>query len=136
MVNAELSSSNLQMQVGIRSLTLISFIKHCTIVPRFIFLSHVCFHLCLIFIWYFSDSYIFYLVKVLCYLQSEKILVVFLQNLYMFAKNYHLHWIAGRAYIISKYIIYIFFNFQRAFCGSFPMLFPKAPTSCCKKFLN
>ena len=26
----------------------------------------------------------------------------------MFAKNYHLHWIAGRVNILSKYIIYIY----------------------------
>ena len=55
----------------------------------------------------------------------------------MFAKkNYHFHWIAGRANIQSKYIIYIFFNFERDFCDSFPMLFPKAPAYCCKKVLN
>ena len=36
----------------------------------------------------------------------------------------------GRANIISKYI---FFNFGHGFCGSFLMLFPKAPVSCCKK---
>ena len=30
-------------------------------------------------------------------------------------------------------MIYIFFNFGRAFCGSFPTLFPKVPASCCKK---
>ena len=41
----------------------------------------------------------------------------------------------GRANI-SRYIIYIFFNFGRGFCGSFPMLFPKTPASCCKKILN
>ena len=46
----------------------------------------------------------------------------------MFAINYHLHWIAGRANILSKYIIYIFFNFGCGFYGSFPMLFSKAPT--------
>ena len=74
--------------------------------------------------------------KVLCYLQSEKIWAAFLQNYYMFAKNYYLHWIAGRANILSKYIIYIFFNFGLGFYCSFPMLFPKAPASCCKKFLN
>ena len=51
----------------------------------------------------------------------------------MVIKNYHWQWIAGRANILSKYIIYIFFNFGRGFCGSFPMLFPKAPASCCKK---
>ena len=54
----------------------------------------------------------------------------------MFAKNYHLHYIAGRTNILSKYIIYIFFNFGRGFCVSFPMLFPKAPASCCKKMLK
>ena len=54
----------------------------------------------------------------------------------MFPKNYHLHWVSGRANILSKYIIYIFFNFGRGFCGFFSMLFPKAPASCCKKVLN
>ena len=39
----------------------------------------------------------------------------------MFAKNYHLHWIAGTANILSKYIIYIFFNFGRGFF-TFPFL--------------
>ena len=48
-------------------------------------------------------------------------------------KNYHLHWIAGRGNILSKYIIYIFFSFGRGFCGSFPELLPKSPVSCCKK---
>ena len=47
-------------------------------------------------------------------------------------KNYYLLWIASRANILSKYIVYIFFNFRRDFCGSFPLLFPKAPASCCK----
>ena len=51
-------------------------------------------------------------------------------------KNYHLHWLAGRADILRKYIIYIFFNFGRGFCGSFFILFPKAPASSCKKILN
>ena len=51
----------------------------------------------------------------------------------MFAKNYYLHWIAGRTNILSKYIIYIFVKFGRGFCGSFPMLFPKAP-AVAKKF--
>ena len=53
----------------------------------------------------------------------------------MFARNYHLHWIAGRANILSKHIIYMFFNFGHSFYGSFPMLFPKVPDSCCKKIL-
>ena len=39
----------------------------------------------------------------------------------MFAKNCHLHWIASRANILSKYIIYIFFNFWRGFCSSSPL---------------
>ena len=39
----------------------------------------------------------------------------------------------GSGQILSKYIIYIFFNFVCDFCGSFPMLFPKAPAFCCKK---
>ena len=47
--------------------------------------------------------------------------------------NNHLHWIAGRASILSKYIAYIFFNFGRGFCGSFSMLLTKAPASCGKK---
>ena len=51
----------------------------------------------------------------------------------MFAKSYYLHWIAGRANILSKYIKQIFFNFGCGFYGSFTMLFPKAGTSCCKK---
>ena len=29
----------------------------------------------------------------------------------MFAKNYHLYWIAGRANILCKYLIYMFFQF-------------------------
>ena len=73
-------------------------------------------------------------IKVLCYLQCKKIWVVVVQNWYMFAKSYHLHWVAGRANILSKYVIYIFFHFGRGFYVSFPMLFPKAEASCCKKF--
>ena len=54
---------------------------------------------------------------------------------YKMAKNYHLHWIAGRANIVSKCIIYIFFNFGRDFCGFFPMLFLKGiPLLVEKKF--
>ena len=54
----------------------------------------------------------------------------------MFVKNYHLHWVAGRANFMSKYTLYIFCKFGRAFCGSFPMLFPKSSASCRKKNLN
>ena len=72
--------------------------------------------------------------KVLCYLQSEKIWVAFLQNQYMFAKNYYLHLIAGRANILSKYIIYIFFNFGFGFYGSFPMYFQMLQLLVAKNF--
>ena len=51
----------------------------------------------------------------------------------MFAKNDQLHRIKGRANILIKYVIYIFFHFGRDFCDSFSMLFPKAPASCGKK---
>ena len=51
-------------------------------------------------------------------------------------KNYHLHWIADRANILGKYIIYIFLNFRCGFCGSFSLLFPKSPASCGKKILK
>ena len=53
-----------------------------------------------------------------------------------FAKNYRLHWIAGRTNILSKYIIYIFFSSGRGFYGSFPILFLKTQASCCKKKLE
>ena len=38
-----------------------------------------------------------------------------------------------RSNIVSKCIIYMFFNFECGFCGYFPMLFPKSPASCCKR---
>ena len=43
-------------------------------------------------------------------------------------KSYHLVWIVGRANILNKHIIFIFFNFGCGFYGFFPMLFLKAPT--------
>ena len=43
--------------------------------------------------------------------------------------------IAGRADILSKYILHIFFQFGHCFCSSFTMLFSKAPASCSKKNL-
>ena len=52
----------------------------------------------------------------------------------MLAKKYHLHWIAGRASILSKYITYILFNIGHSFCGTFSILFPNASASCGKKF--
>ena len=68
------------------------------------------------------------------YHATFKVRVAVLQNQYMFAINYNLHWIVGRVNIISKYIRYIFLNFGRGFYGFFSMLFPKAPASWCKKF--
>ena len=50
----------------------------------------------------------------------------------IFTRNYNLHWIASRANILCKYIMY-FFNFGCGFCGPFSMLFPNAPASCGKK---
>ena len=78
-----------------------------------------------------SPNFVFGIIMVLCYLQSEKFKSLFCK-INTFAKNYHLHWIADRANILSKYIIHILFNLGRGFYGSFPMLFPKAP-ACCKK---
>ena len=40
----------------------------------------------------------------------------------------------GRANILSKYIIYTFFNFGHGFCSSFPILLPKSPGCCKTKF--
>ena len=68
-----------------------------------------------------------------CYLQTDKIWVAALQNQHMFSKKFHLHWIAKRANILSKYIKYIFFNFGHGFCCWFSMLLPKAPASCFKE---
>ena len=41
-------------------------------------------------------------------------------------KNYHLHWIASRANFLSKYMIYIFFNFGRNFCSFFSFVISKS----------
>ena len=49
--------------------------------------------------------------KVLCYLQSEKVYVAVPQNQYMFTKIYHLQRIAGRANILYKHLMHIFFQF-------------------------
>ena len=84
----------------------------------------------------FLLMYYAYLACIYMYLKREKMRVLVLQNYYMFAKNCHLHYITGRANILSKYIIYIFFKFGRGFCGSFTMLVAKALVSCCKKILN
>ena len=46
-------------------------------------------------------------------------------------KNYHFHQIAGRANILCKYLIHIFFQFWVWF-----LWFPEAPVSCDKKFLK
>ena len=67
---------------------------------------------------------------------AVKVLCVLLQSKYIFAKNYHLKWTAGRANILCKHVIYIFLSFGCGFCSSFSMLFPKTPTSCGKKILK
>ena len=72
------------------------------------------------------NKFCFLQIKVLCYKKFNHFL----------CKNYHLHWIAGRANILSKYIIYIFLKSEYDFCGSFPMLYPKAAASCCKNFFE
>ena len=48
----------------------------------------------------------------------------------MFGKNYHLHWIAGKADILSKYIIYIFLYVYTCF---FPVI-SKSSSLLLKKF--
>ena len=54
----------------------------------------------------------------------------------MFAKNYHFHWIARRANILYKYLIYIFFNFGRGFSDPFLYYFQKLKLLAIKKFWN
>ena len=49
----------------------------------------------------------------------------------MFAKNFHLHWIAGRANILCKYVI--FFQSWVWLWGSFSMLFPEIQLLVLKK---
>ena len=51
-------------------------------------------------------------------------------NLIHVSKNLPLAFlIASRANILCKFLIFIFFNFGRGFCGSFPRLFSEAPAS-------
>ena len=71
--------------------------------------------------------------KVLCYLQSEKICVTVLQNLQILQKTTTCIGLQADQ-ILSVNIQYIYiFNFGRGFRGSFSVLFPKAPASCGKK---
>ena len=52
-------------------------------------------------------------------------------------KNYHLHWIAGKAYILYKYIMHIFFSILGvAFAVPFLCHFQKLQLLVVKKFLN
>ena len=75
--------------------------------------------------------------KLLCYLQNEKIWVVVLQNQYMFAKNYQLHWIASTSNILRKYLMYIFFQFWSvAFAVPFLYDFQKLQLLGIKKIYN
>ena len=43
---------------------------------------------------------------------------------------------AEQIFSVNISYTYFFFNFGCEFCGSFSMLFPKAPASCGKKFLS
>ena len=52
----------------------------------------------------------------------------------MFAKIYNLHWDAGRANILCKYLIHKFFQLWAWLCGSFFLLFSEAPASSDKIF--
>ena len=52
----------------------------------------------------------------------------------MFAKNYHLHWIADRANILSKYIIYIFSILGVAFTVPLLYYFQKLQLLVAKNF--
>ena len=53
------------------------------------------------------------------------------------SKNYHLHWIAGKAYILYKYIMHIFFSIWGvAFAVPFLYHFQKLQLLVVKKFLN
>ena len=70
-------------------------------------------------------------IKVLCYLQSEKspcsIKLIHFRKKLSFALDCRQ----------SKYSLSIYFcSFGRGFCGSFSMLFLKAPASCGKKNLK
>ena len=57
--------------------------------------------------------------------------------LHIFTKKYHLHWIAGRANIICKYIIYILFHSILGMTFTIPfLLFFKALASYGKKTLK
>ena len=53
-----------------------------------------------------------------------------------FSKDYHLHWIPGRANILCENLKFIYFQFWCGFCNSFSMLFLEAPASCGKKNWN
>ena len=75
-------------------------------------------------------------VKILRYLQSDKIWVAVLQNQYIFAKNYYLHGIGGKASIVCKYIIYIFFQFWEWLLVSFLCFFQKLQLLVVKIFSN
>ena len=79
-----------------------------------------------------KNQYLKSIFKILCYLQSEETWVIVPQKQYMFAKKYHLYWIAGRANILSKYITFL--NFGHGFCSSFPIYFQKLHLLVVKKF--
>ena len=75
-------------------------------------------------------------VKVLCYIQSEKMWVIVLQNQHMFTKTSTWNELQTEQKISVNIWYTYFFNFGHCFCGFFSMLFPKAPTYCGKKNWN
>ena len=54
----------------------------------------------------------------------------------MFAKNYDLHWIAGRTNILCKCLINTFFQFWQWVLWFFFYVFPEAPALCDKKIFK
>ena len=68
--------------------------------------------------------------KVLFYLQVRKFESLFYKANRCLQQTTSFIGLGDTANILSKDIMYIFFNFGRGSYGSFPMLFPKAPASC------
>ena len=83
---------------------------------------------------YFMCTYLS--VKVLCYIQSEKMWVIVLQNQHMFTKTSPWNGLQTEQIISANIWYTYFFNFGHCFCDFFSKLFSKAPTYCGKKNWN
>ena len=94
-------------------------------------LGYKAFSLRFIFVGQFSKS-----LKVLCYFQSETIEPLLYKINTCLQKTTICIFIASRANILCKPLIYIFFQFCGWFLRVFSLLFPEAPTSCDKNFLK